>query len=75
MVGKVSAKSNFTDTASSLAPKTSESISRAMPELGALARRAFLREHAGARVPYFSDNFHELFKHHRAFANHEQRSI
>lgn len=40
-----------------------------------VARRAFLREHTGARVPYFSDNFRELFKHHRASANHEQRPI
>lgn len=74
MVEKVSTKSNFTDMASSLAPKTPESISQAMPNLGA-ARRAFLCEHVGVRVPYFSDNFHELFKHHRAFANHEQRPI
>lgn len=40
-----------------------------------VARRAFLREHTGVKVPYFSDNFRELFKHHRASANHEQRPI
>lgn len=75
MVGEGgTAKSNFADTTSSLSSRTSESISRAMPESG-VARRAFLREHTGARVPYFSDNFRELFKHHRASANHEQRPI
>jgi len=85
MAGLGAAKSNFADTTSSdLLPFPAtlpllENVRKYFSSYaeGRRPRGALFSARAcqAAIVPYFSDNFHELFKHHRASANHEQRPI